>query len=267
MSDEGLGLSERLKTIFSCSAMPTWIVKLHITSLDRKNPCLLVSLSAYLPICLYNPSMPKELFLRSMPGILTARYSDQPSLGRRAGQLQRFLGDLQKTLEKNLQLSKDAHLLELWVLSNKDWSRLTSRPYGLAFLRQEAIIVPADYNPRAIDRFDDLLLAAAQEQLKAPGEVRELFDLLIAYEWAKGSLKSLGLQSQQSTQNRYLAAYLFLLVLQSEESLLERVLAWSKILALTQLKGTLKELFLIGQAVIQISEPSWSGLKELPKRL
>jgi hypothetical protein len=209
----------------------------------------------------YNPFMSKELFLRSIPGILTARYSDQPSLGRRAGQLQRFLGDLQKTLEKHTQFKGDP--LELWVLSGKDWSRLTSRSYGLAFLRQQAIIAPADYNPRLSDRLDDLLLAAAQQQLKAPGEVRELFDLLIAYEWAKGSLKGLDLQNRLSERNRYTAAYLFLLVLQTEESLLERFLVWSKILAVAQLKGPLKELFLVGQAVTQVKDPSWVGLREL----
>ena len=210
--------------------------------------------------------MPKELFLRSIPGILPTRYSDQHNLGRRAGQLQRFLTDLQKTLDKNLllyQIDYRPEPLEFWVLSRKDWSRLTSRPYGLAFLHKQALIAPADYNPRLTATFDDFLLQASQQNLKAPGEVRELFDLLIAYEWSKGQLKGLGLQARQREQIGYSAAYLLLLVLNNEEMLFPKMLQWAKILALSEFKGAFKDLSLIGQSLLDIKEPSWQGLKEL----
>jgi hypothetical protein len=145
--------------------------------------------------------MPKAFFLRIIPGTLTVRYSDLPSLGRRAGQLQRFLGDFQKTLQDNIRLYNLDYTptsLELWVLSRKDWRHLTSRPYGLSFLQQQTIITPAEYNPRLSENFDELLLLAGQQNLKAPGQLHELFDLLIAFEWAKGNLKSLGLQARQN---------------------------------------------------------------------
>lgn len=204
--------------------------------------------------------MPKELFLRLIAGSPLTRYSDQPNLARRAGQLQRFLGELQKTLDKNI--SSDQHTLEFWVLSRKDWSRLTSRPYGLAFVRQQVLIAPADYNPRMTESFDDVLLQAAQHKLKAPGEVRELFDLLIAYEWAKGKLKGLGLNARQREQNGFVAAYLFLLVLQDFESLQYKITQWARILALIELKGSFKDLPLIGQSILEVKEPSWRGLQD-----
>jgi hypothetical protein len=208
--------------------------------------------------------MSKDLFLRLIPGSLTARYSDIHNLGRRAGQLRRFLQDLHQTLEENIrgyELSYTPIPLELWVLSKKDWTHLTSRPYGLAYLRQQAVIAPADYNPRLTERFDELLLLAGQQHLKAPGEVRELFDLLIAFEWAKGSLKGLGLQSRYSQKNTLLAAQLFLLVLQSENDLLQRVLDWSNILVLSKLKGSFKDLSVIGEAIGELKDVSWAGLK------
>jgi hypothetical protein len=208
--------------------------------------------------------MPKALFLRSIDGNLITRYSDIHNLGRRAGQLRRFVLDLQQILGENIELYELKFVpvpLELWVLSRKDWANLTSRPYGLAFLRQQAVIAPADYNPRLTERFDELLLLAGQHNLKAPGEVRELFDVLIGFEWMKGNLKSLGLQSRLSQNNASCAAQLLLLVLQSEKDLLQRVLDWAKILALSELKGPFKELAVIGEAMGGLGEVSWEGLK------
>jgi hypothetical protein len=214
----------------------------------------------------YDYLVSKELYLRSISGNLPTRYSDQPGLQRRAAQLQRFLSDLQATLKEQVDL-QGLELyplgLELWVLSQRDWFRLSSRSYGLAFLRQKEVIAPADYNPRLIERFDAILLQAGQHGLKAPGEVRELFDLLIACEWAKGMLSALRLHTRRTKIDGFLAVYVFLLVLQPEDSLYQRFLAWAQILAVTQVKGPLKDLFFVGQYALAIKDPSWEWLGEL----
>jgi hypothetical protein len=210
--------------------------------------------------------MPKELFLRTLSGKIPIRHSDQPGLQRRAAQLGRFLGDLDTTLEEQVRLQRlefSPLSLELWVLSRSDWYRLSSRSYGLAFLRQQAIIVPADYNPGLVQRFDELLLQAGLLGFKQPGEVRELFDLLIACEWAKAKLSALGLQTRRAKTDGFMAVYLFLLVLKSEDSLYQRFLAWAQILASAQLKGPLKDLFLTGKYALAVNEPSWEWLREL----
>jgi hypothetical protein len=46
------------------------------------------------------------------------------------------------------------------------------------------LFVAADYPSRLIHRFDEPLLKAAKEGYKAPGESRELLDLLAGCEWA-----------------------------------------------------------------------------------
>jgi hypothetical protein len=169
-------------------------------------------------------------------------------------------------LEQNFQLyqiDSVTGLQEFWVLSRRDWSRLSSRPYGLAFLYKQILIAPADYNPRLVESFDTLLLQAAQQDLKAPGEVRELFDLLVAYEWARGQLKFLGLQVRQRVQLGYMTAYLFLLLLNDQEMLFSKVLQWAKILALSEYKGAFKDLSFIGQSILSVNEPSWQGFKAI----
>lgn len=206
--------------------------------------------------------MPKALYLRVIPGTLTTRYSNSASVARRAGQLRHFLLDKQLTLEQHLP-AREVAKLELWVLSRRDWSQLTSRPYGLAFLHQQVIVAPAAYHPGLIERLDSILLEAASHGLRAPGEVRELFDLLIAYVWCKAALKILGYPQRQRQLG---AAYLLHLVLQSEENLLQKLLQWARILARSEPSGVLKDLGVAAQHLLQVQAPSWQDLSN-PKRV
>jgi hypothetical protein len=128
----------------------------------------------------------KKVYLHTLADdILPMRYSVNTL--RRAAQMQRFLKDL-------MQANHASGRLELLVLGRSDWYNLSSFPYGLPLskvkkdpetnLFNATLFVAADYPPRLIQRFDAPLLKAAKEGYKAPGEPRELLDLLAGCEWA-----------------------------------------------------------------------------------
>jgi hypothetical protein len=132
----------------------------------------------------------KKVYLHTLADdVLPMRYSVNTL--RRAAQMQRFLKDLM--LATNVSGG-----LELLVLGRSDWYNLSSFPYGLPLSKTKkdpethlfnaTLFVAADYPPRLIQRFDDPLLKAAKEGHKAPGEPRELLDLLAGCEWAHALL-------------------------------------------------------------------------------
>lgn len=128
----------------------------------------------------------KKVYLHTLADdILPLRYSVNTL--RRAAQMQRFLKELM--LATNI-----SGRLELLVLNRSDWYNLSSFHYGLPLSKTKkdpetnlfnaTLFVAADYPPRLIQRFNDPLLKAAKEGYKAPGEPRELLDLLAGCEWA-----------------------------------------------------------------------------------
>ena len=90
--------------------------------------------------------------------------------------------------------------LELLVVEGGDWRRMFSRPYGLPFTPTSgptvSVVGAAQYRPRLLHRFDNLLLRAGRVGKGAPGEVRELLDLMIGYEWARAVAKGSGLRTR-----------------------------------------------------------------------
>jgi hypothetical protein len=132
----------------------------------------------------------KKVYLRPLlDPVLPLRYSGGTL--RRAAQMQRFLKELQFGIGVKGGV-------ELLVLNQSDWHNLSSYPYGLPLtkLHKDAetdrytatLFVTADYPNRLLQRFDDPLLQAAKSGFKAPGEPRELLDLLAGCEWAHAVL-------------------------------------------------------------------------------
>jgi hypothetical protein len=132
----------------------------------------------------------KKVYLHTLADdILPMRYSVNTL--RRAAQMQRFLKEL---MQVSSGFSDRGGRLELLVLNRSDWYNLSSFPYGLPLSKTKkdsetnlfnvTLFVAADYPPRLIQRFNDPLLKAAKEGYKAPGEPRELLDLLAGCEWA-----------------------------------------------------------------------------------
>ncbi|MGL4610069.1 MAG: hypothetical protein ACRCYY_10335 [Trueperaceae bacterium] len=140
----------------------------------------------------------KKVYLRTLPdSTLATRYS--VGALRRAAQVQRFL--------KELDLEQEG--FDLLVLSPSDWHELSSFPYGLPFskfqkdpnthVQRATLFVAANYPPRLLQRFDASLLKAAKGGYKAPGEPRELLDLLAGCEWARARLR---LQKEQPREEQ-----------------------------------------------------------------
>ncbi len=175
----------------------------------------------------------KKVYLRPLPDpVLPARYS--VGTLRRAAQMQRFLKELQGAL------GVDGGL-ELLVLNRSDWHKLSSYPYGLPLtklhkdpetdLYNTTLFVAADYPPRLLHRFDDPLLQAGKAGFKAPGEPRELLDLLSGCEWARALLLAHEPESDAKWQDELRAVSLFAKALEKtgQEFLLERLRLWASV--------------------------------------
>jgi hypothetical protein len=145
---------------------------------------------------------------------------------RRARQIYSFLLDLQKASNTQLGLSPR---LELLVLDSKDWHKLSQSIYGIPFIKgRKALVqlfIPADYPGRFKHKLDEVFLEAA---LKLPGEVSELFNLLIGFDWARAYLKLISKQKLSPQDQLTLTTQLYILALERSgwDGILERLNLW-----------------------------------------
>jgi hypothetical protein len=176
----------------------------------------------------------RKVYLEPLaPASVPTRYS--PGSRRRAAALERFVLNLHQLGRKRLSLTGG---LELLVVNKRDWSRLFSYPYGLPFTRTRAegvsIIAAADYPPRLLARWDDILLRAGKCGLAAPGELVEFLDLLVGHEWGHAAANLGGLRGRVKWFDEFMANYLFLAALHESETfsgLAERFVLWSELIA------------------------------------
>ena len=174
----------------------------------------------------------RKVYLQELPDpVLAARFSG--GARRRAGQLQGFLKGLSEAATPLGPLEG----AELLVIGSGDWRRLFSYPYGLPFTRSKpkgagvSIVAAADYPPRLLRRFDDVLLRAAGAGERAPGDVREFLDLLIGHEWGHAAANLSGLRFRVKWLDEFMATYLFLLALREAgaEDVLARFAQWARV--------------------------------------
>ncbi len=171
----------------------------------------------------------RRVYLRSLPDTLVP---GRHSVGarRRTAQLQRFLRPLEGVAREALPIQGKVQLL---VAAGRDWRRLSSYPYGLPFARTTrelvSLVVAADYPPRLIARFDDLLLRAGKSGVRAPGDVREFLDLLLGHEWGHAAANRAGLRTRVKWFDELMATYLFAQALRAAgaDGALTRLAAWA----------------------------------------
>ena len=182
----------------------------------------------------------RKVYLQPLPGSPPARFSKGAQ--RRTAQLRRFLGELQAGAAPHLG---DLSSTELLIVSRQDWKALFSYPYGLPFIRTHkaaqdgpriSIVAAADYPPRMLRRWDDILVRAAQAGEHAPGDVREFLDLLIGHEWGHAAANRAGLRSRVKWLDEFMATYLFLAALEAADldAVKARFTAWARL----QVAGT-----------------------------
>lgn len=179
----------------------------------------------------------KKVYLHTLADdVLPMRYSVNTL--RRAAQMQRFLKEL---MQANNVLSDRAGSLELLVLDRSDWYNLSSFQYGLPLsktkkdpetnLLNATLFVAADYPPKLIQRFNDPFLKAAKEGYKAPGEPRELLDLLAGCEWAHALLLANQEQSHEKWRDevRVVSGFTQALKAAGHDFLLGQFKLWAKV--------------------------------------
>jgi hypothetical protein len=148
--------------------------------------------------------------------------------------MQRFL--------KELQLAVGVKGgLELLILNQSDWHNLSSYPYGLPLtklhkdsetdLYTATLFVAADYPNRLLQRFDDPLLQAAKGGFRAPGEPRELLDLLAGCEWAHAVLLAHEEPSEHKWQDEMRAVSFYAKALEQtgQDFLLGQLRTWAQV--------------------------------------
>jgi hypothetical protein len=179
----------------------------------------------------------KKVYLHTLADdILPMRYSVNTL--RRAAQMQRFLKEL---MQASNVFSDGAGRLELLVLNRSDWYNLSSFPYGLPLSKTKkdsetnlfntTLFVAADYPPRLLQRFDDPLLKAGKAGYKAPGEPRELLDLLAGCEWAHALLLANQEQSHEKWRDevRVVSGFTQALKAAGHDFLLGQFNLWAKV--------------------------------------
>lgn len=125
--------------------------------------------------------------------------------------------------------------IDLVVVNRDDWRKLFSYPYGWPFTRTRpqgvSIVVAADYPPKLLHRWDDVLVRAAKRGVRAPGAVHEFLDLLVGHEWGHAACNRTGLRSRVKWLDELLATYLYLAALRSagEEDRTEQLVAWARV--------------------------------------
>ena len=178
----------------------------------------------------------RKVYLQPLPGSPPARFSKGAQ--RRTAQLRRFLGELQAGATPHLG---DLSSTELLIVSRQDWKALFSYPYGLPFTRTQkgkgvSIVAAADYPPKMLRRWDDILVRAALSGEKAPGDVREFLDFLIGHEWGHAAANLSGLRSRVKWVDEFMATYIFLAALEAAhlDGVKARFTAWARL----QVAGT-----------------------------
>jgi hypothetical protein len=170
------------------------------------------------------------IYLRDLRGAaLTTYYSERAQ--RRAVQLHRFVSELTMTLP-----TPRSPLPELMVVRSGDWYRLSSQLYGLPQARvtksNRQLLVAAEYPDRLLHRFDSLLFRAKQHGFTAPGDLRELLDLMVGQGWGQLAAGYLGIYSGVRWADTLIGSYLFLVALNQLQSdtLAERLTAWAEVM-------------------------------------
>lgn len=157
----------------------------------------------------------------------------------RARQLQAFLRPLQEVAAPVLE---PEGAMTLIVAGQSDWRRLCSYPYGLPFTRNgpggtsAAIMAAADYQPRFLRRFDEMLLEAGRAGHRAPAHIGEFLDLMVGHEWGHAVGNLSGLRTRVRWLDELLASYLFVAALHAthQTHMLERLSEWTEL----QVAGT-----------------------------
>lgn len=170
------------------------------------------------------------IYLRDLRGeALTTYYSERAQ--RRAVQLHRFTSELTMTLS-----APRSPQPELMVVRSGDWHRLSSQLYGLPQARvtktNRQLLVAAEYPDRLLHRFDSLLFRAKQEGYSAPGDLRELLDLMVGQAWGQLAAGYLGIYSGVRWADTLIGSYLFVMALNQLQSdtLAERLTAWAEVM-------------------------------------
>lgn len=170
----------------------------------------------------------QRVYLRSLAGVPPARHS--AGARRRAAALQRFLGRLEDAGGGALGVAGGIQLL---VAGHRDWRRVANAPYGLPLTRhgrhRATLLAAADYPPRLRRRYDDLLLRAGRGGVRAPGDVSELFDLLLGHELGHALAARAGLRTRAAWFDELVACYLFAQALRAADGATasERLEAWA----------------------------------------
>lgn len=179
----------------------------------------------------------RGVYLRPLAGgSLPVRHS--VGARARAAQLLAFLGPLQ---EVGAGALKPPAAPALIVANSRDWRRLCSYPYGLPFTRNlpgpaALLFAAADYPPRFLRAFDSMLLKAAKEGHRAPGQVGEFVDLMVGHEWGHSLANLSGLRTRVRWLDELIATYLFVAALKEAgmSERLARLKAWAEL----QVAGT-----------------------------
>lgn len=177
------------------------------------------------------------VYLRELPvepgeGALVTRHSQ--GARSRAALLRHFLAPLHAEAAKALETKGDVVLL---VASAQDWRRLCTYPYGFPFTRTAAgsssasVVAAADYPPRFVRRFDDVLLEAAKSGEAPPAEIGEFLDLMIGHEWGHAVANLSGLRTHVRWLDELVATYVMVQALRATDQTvrLARVEAWSRV--------------------------------------
>lgn len=157
----------------------------------------------------------------------------------RARQLQAFLRPLQAAAAPVLEPEGTMVLI---VAGSSDWRQLCNYPYGLPFTRNgpkgasAAIMAAADYQPRFVRRFDEMLLEAGRAGVNAPAHIGEFVDLMVGHEWGHAVANLSGLRTRVRWLDELVASYLFVAALHAtgQEQMLERLAEWTRL----QVAGT-----------------------------
>ncbi|MBA2666970.1 MAG: hypothetical protein H0U69_08045 [Trueperaceae bacterium] len=176
----------------------------------------------------------------------------------RAAQLQAFVRPLHRVAREALPIEGVAALA---IVGPDDWRRLFSYPYGFPFTRSGAsgarlagadgptvtVVIPADYPPRLVRRFDPILLRAALAGVRPPstaprgpsaieaptpsGDVRELFDLVVGHEWGHAAAALAGLRLRVHWLDELIATATYLAALREvgASDVIARILAWAAV--------------------------------------
>ncbi len=178
------------------------------------------------------------VYLRPLPDdLVPARHS--AGARTRARQLQAFLRPLQQAAAPVLEPEGSMTLI---VAGSSDWRRLCAYPYGLPFTRNGpggasvAVLAAADYQPRFIRRFDEMLLQAARAGVSAPAQVAEFVDLMVGHEWGHAVANLSGLRTRVKWLDEFVASYMFVAALHATEQdhMLHRLQQWARL----QVTGT-----------------------------